>query len=531
MIFCIRMKNMNVHIRGIYSTALTKLFLDAGFPIIFPSMPIQKRFDIKPISMIKEGQYSKEISIEDRWDKQGISIQFKKPIWKNLVDNKFEDFPLSFSRFPDLIRFQPRFHRNDIYQGIVTYSNKKKGFSFIKLLPGEETTEKNPEYKDFQTDSGYFNKYLPEGKEGIFQVKSEDSGARAANLGSYYTIPGDFIVLNPFDNQVRISRSITEEKEKQRLKVIGEEAQEGTEHGYIIRTAAKYANKEEILQESIYLKNELQKIKQKVNKINGEIGKIYLNSRSLNLVFSSNIKAQLDELRQEITPTVQKHHSLKSNLKEHHKLSNYNLNVIDLLDYTEDLLQNAQGLKPTISKEQTNSQDITPEIKQFLLKEYYTSLDQSNRFSIDHFKLTGKHFQLRPGNIEHIDKTNLGSITLVIRRNFEPGGTYDELDIPIEKGDYALTFLKENQWYYCSEYYSKNEHLKGKYYNINTPLEITHKGVHYVDLEIDVVQNEAKQRFIVDEERLQYTYEKERISENLYHQAQEIAQELLENEN
>ena len=120
MIFCIRMKNMNVHIRGIYSTALTKLFLDAGFPIIFPSMLIQKRFDIKPISMIKEGQYSKEISIEDRWDKQGISIQFKKPIWKNLVDNKFEDFPLSFSRFPDLIRFQPRFHRNDIYQGIVT---------------------------------------------------------------------------------------------------------------------------------------------------------------------------------------------------------------------------------------------------------------------------------------------------------------------------------------------------------------------------------------------------------------------------
>ena len=49
---CDFMRKPNVFIRGIYSTALTKMFIDAGYPIIFPSEPIQKRFNLDFVRQI-----------------------------------------------------------------------------------------------------------------------------------------------------------------------------------------------------------------------------------------------------------------------------------------------------------------------------------------------------------------------------------------------------------------------------------------------------------------------------------------------
>ena len=57
-----------VKIRGIYTTALTKLLLNAGYAIIDPSPEIQERFSLKPV------QESPDIVIQDREDHQGIDI-------------------------------------------------------------------------------------------------------------------------------------------------------------------------------------------------------------------------------------------------------------------------------------------------------------------------------------------------------------------------------------------------------------------------------------------------------------------------
>ena len=115
------MKKPNVFIRGIYSTALTKMFIDAGYPIIFPSKEIQTRFKIP---FRPKNSYSKDISIRDRLDLQGVSIMFKKPVWEKLVEDNFEEFPLWQTHNPNLITFNARFQKNSIYRGLIVHAGR-----------------------------------------------------------------------------------------------------------------------------------------------------------------------------------------------------------------------------------------------------------------------------------------------------------------------------------------------------------------------------------------------------------------------
>ena len=57
-------------VRGIYSTALTKILLDNGFRIVQPSRAIRERFNLP----IAEENYQPDIEIFDRFDKQGINV-------------------------------------------------------------------------------------------------------------------------------------------------------------------------------------------------------------------------------------------------------------------------------------------------------------------------------------------------------------------------------------------------------------------------------------------------------------------------
>ena len=59
-----------IKIRGIYSTALTKLALDYGFQVVEPSEKIRGRFHMDSRA---DGEY--EILIRDRDDLQGIEVR------------------------------------------------------------------------------------------------------------------------------------------------------------------------------------------------------------------------------------------------------------------------------------------------------------------------------------------------------------------------------------------------------------------------------------------------------------------------
>ncbi|MEM1606589.1 MAG: DUF402 domain-containing protein [Candidatus Bathyarchaeia archaeon] len=60
-----------VKVRGIYSTALTRILLENGFKIVQPSAAIRERFKLPPSP---DDQSQPDLEINDRFDKQGVNV-------------------------------------------------------------------------------------------------------------------------------------------------------------------------------------------------------------------------------------------------------------------------------------------------------------------------------------------------------------------------------------------------------------------------------------------------------------------------
>ncbi|MCK4310731.1 MAG: DUF402 domain-containing protein, partial [Methanomicrobia archaeon] len=116
---------------------------------------------------------------------------------------------------------------------------------------------------------------------------------------------------------------------------------------------------------------------------------------------------------------------------------------------------------------------------------------------------------------------------LVLRRNFLGRGHYDGLNIKKEFRDYAITEIEEGKWYFTHKYYSKDDELKGVYYNVCTPVEIYQDRIRYFDLEIDVIEDVEGNRRIIDEDKLEKAVETGRINKNLEKKALEVAESLV----
>jgi len=525
------MKKPNVFIRGIYSTALTKMFIDAGYPIIFPSKEIQTLFKIpfRPID-----SYSKDISIRDRLDKQGVSIMFKKAVWDKLLEDNFEDFPLWQTHNPNFIVYNARFQKNSIYRGLIVNSNRQNNFSYIRLAPEEIDKDGLEEESSFSTTIGHYSHYIPDAKEGIFQVTHEDSGVIRPSLGSFFTIPGDLIVIVPYYDRVIISKEIINGKKKKWLFDLGKEIQKSKKYGFIFRTAAALASEEEILEEVDRLEEDLIQTQNVITKYPEKIGEIFSNYHSINIIFPSQVKNSFDNLRQKMLPTMECHHIIKATpkIKEYKrydrhkddKFSTEKKKSENEIKYTaSDLIKFTEKLMYGLDKRSNEK------ICRNYLKQYYGEFLKPRKIlNILHQKLNGKTIKLTPGSIHSVEYESGRPYLIVLRRNLREGGLYDGLNTPIEKGDYAIGKYTIGSWYYISTYYSKRNELKGRYYNINTPIELSHHGIRYIDLEIDVVENMVGERSIIDQEYLEKALDLKIISQELYDKAFGVAENILE---
>ena len=146
---------------------------------------------------------------------------------------------------------------------------------------------------------------------------------------------------------------------------------------------------------------------------------------------------------------------------------------------------------------------------------------------IDHVKLDGKIARLTPGKLISVDETN-ERLQLTIKREIKGEGIYDGLKIPRKPGDYDLMIVQTERWFIIHRYFSAKGELKGEYYNINTPPEITENGIRYIDLYIDVIRRPNGEIEIIDEDQLKRAYESGRITRQTYERALTIASELLE---
>jgi hypothetical protein len=206
-------------------------------------------------------------------------------------------------------------------------------------------------------------------------------------------------------------------------------------------------------------------------------------------------KETLDKIRCSVTPTLTRHHRLRT---------------IDA-----KALEDAEAYLLTY-----------PERKSSIEKKLFTEvillpLEKAGVVTVQHVRPSGKPMRPREGAL-----VEMNDHSLVLKRSFSRG-RYDGLDLPINPGDYGITEVHEGAWHIKHSYYSRSSELIGEYYNINTPVELYPSGARYLDLEVDVIRRAGQEPFIIDQEKLTLLSVQGSIGNTLESKALEVAEELL----
>lgn len=146
-----------------------------------------------------------------------------------LVDGQLEDFSIDPG---ELVPFAP----GTILRGRVNRLVKGQGGVFVTLPGGE---------------SGYLRDRsgLSEGQPVLVQVGGVAEPGKAVPLTSRLLIRGRFAIATPDKPGVNISRSITDDERRAELQNLGDERLAGRECGLILRSAAEFADDDEIADE------------------------------------------------------------------------------------------------------------------------------------------------------------------------------------------------------------------------------------------------------------------------------------------
>lgn len=108
---------------------------------------------------------------------------------------------------------------------------------------------------------------LQEGQEVLVQASKDPIGTKGARVTSYITIPGRYLVLMPGVEHIGISRRISDENERTRLKELVS-ALKPQNVGLIIRTASEGCAEEEIKKDIDFLMLMWKNIQSKKDKVN-----------------------------------------------------------------------------------------------------------------------------------------------------------------------------------------------------------------------------------------------------------------------
>ncbi len=214
---------------------------------------------------------------------------------------------------------------------------------------------------------------------------------------------------------------------------------------------------------------------------------------------TSPAKRLLDNIRSQIHPTVDYHHSLKAGGFEESAL----------VDFSEESLKLGYA---------------TSKIGLAIVS-YIASSLKGRRITIDHRVPDGSRTSLGPFTVDSYTVDD-DEVKLVLSRVFKSYGVLDGLNVEKKPGDYSRTIVDTGKWYVVHEYYSRDGKLLGVYVNINTPPEIGFKSIRYLDLYIDVVKKPGGEPELKDLGDLEKALQESLITRDLYEKALEEARRL-----
>jgi Rne/Rng family ribonuclease len=108
---------------------------------------------------------------------------------------------------------------------------------------------------------------LREGQEILVQVAKEPIGKKGARITSHVALPGRYLVFMPTVDHIGVSRKISTEAERLRLKEIISRLRGDFGKGFIIRTAGENHSEEDLRADMVYLTKTWEELRAKMDKL------------------------------------------------------------------------------------------------------------------------------------------------------------------------------------------------------------------------------------------------------------------------
>ena len=460
---------------------MTQILLQNHFEIVQPSPEVARRFGLP---------FRKEIPDVDIWDRsdlQGIVAIAYESILTKITD-------VLRRRLGWIITRTPRVAKSSIYKGRVLGKDERTGQTRVDL---GELSGLLPS-RDFES-----------GSHVMVQVRAHDYGRRAPVLSSSITIPGRSAVLLP-EPVVRLSTKIKDPETRDDLIALGRRIREHTESwGILWRTAAEGLSEEELRDEVDYLLDTAQQVHSMYNE-KVSPGLVFEGTSNADIEFPAEVKTVLDKIREEIRPTLGRHHFYMS------------AGYVPLVEFAEMVIEDRPSERAYFASklEKVVSRDM-PRV--------------DDAINIEHVKLDGRNIILARGRVIETNPSGLSIRRLFRHTNrklrIAPDHT-NNVDVVRDEGDYAITHVIPGALTLVTKYYSCEDQLKGTYVNINTGVELypsngsSPSRIRYVDLEVDVVNPVKDKARVIDQHLLKRAVQRGFITQEMANQAREKAEAI-----
>ncbi|MEM3641481.1 MAG: DUF402 domain-containing protein [Candidatus Bathyarchaeia archaeon] len=460
---------LKAKVRGIYSTALTRLLLENGFEIVQPSQTIKQRYGLQ------ENLAIPDIEINDRYDLQGVRVLGTTDAVKAFQS-------ILHSSFEDVLTRKWRVNVDGIYIGEVVSEDEEA----IYVNIGNDITGKLSKFEIRDKST----------KRISVQVERKRMGGKYPVLTTKLKIVGNYAILVQ-NSKIGVSLKIQDPNKRAELYVLGKELAPNN-WGIVWREPAASQPKN-------ILKNEIATLTEKVKILNEKATSSktpMLLIKGLNFMdveFPSNSKKKLDELRSSSAPTLSGHHFYKSCGNK----------ISAALEMAEKLLEKGQDI--------SMGEEL---FKEQILHEFP---EAGSSVNIEHVKLSGLILHLGQATVESLDAEHINYI-----RTMRNCGFYDGLGVAKEVGDKAISEAEMSKWFITTRYFSRDGKLKGTYINLNTPVEVYPNAVRYVDLEVDICIQPDGTVKVLDMEKLEKALKNQVISQRLFAKVIGTLQEILE---
>ncbi|MFB6233104.1 MAG: DUF402 domain-containing protein [Haloarculaceae archaeon] len=465
----------SVRIRGIYATALTELFLDAGWTVVDASPPIQRRFDAE----FDDGGHA--VTVETTGDRQGVGIAGS---------------PDAVAAAADLLA--------DIGRDTFCWVDPAPvGAVFDGRV---SDTHGRGATVDLGTASGYLpfdavDDHIETGDTVRVQVRESVPPWRddRRRLGGELQATSALVTLLPEDGAPSVdSHDETAARELLGMTdLLDVEPPEGWRPRW--RHAATEASMDDL---RAALETAVERAERFADEMDDEDSgepptKLQQPRAGRWCWFGRESRVALDEIRREVTETMVGHHRIKAGSDA----------ASGAVDFVESICGEAaaDGEFPFSVVADTFGPSVGDEIE------------------ISHGKPDGRLISLGTGSVTERDEE---SITVV--RKLSGGGSYDGLGVPRSAGDTATTTFTEGRWWYPTVYRDSDEDLIGTYVNICTPVECFPDTVRYIDLHVDVLKHPDGTVERVDDDELDAAVDDGRVSEPLAEKARSVATALEE---